>query len=85
MYDSGYFFVNNPLNPLFDQRAEKLKSNRMAGRSLHPERIAGQGQEFELATCASGRFHPDAAHVLAQEKTLRSSMALEEVAGEESR
>ena len=67
MYDADYFFVPNPLNRYTVSQRNKLKDQpRRLGGSLHTERIAGQGQGAELAACAEGQVHLDAALVLAQ-------------------
>jgi len=85
MYDSGYFLSTIRSTAIRSSAREKLKSNRMA-RSISTSRtIAVQGQGIELATCASGRFHPDAAHVWPQEKNSFIIMAPGRSAVEESR
>ena len=67
MYDANYFFVPNPLNRYTVSQRNKLKTNAgRLGRSVHPERIARQGQGAELAARAEGQVHPDDAALLAE-------------------
>ena len=55
MYDADYFFVDNKLNRYNLSQRNKAKGEPgRIGRSLHPERIAGQDQGVELVAGAQG-------------------------------
>ena len=69
---------------LYPEPAQQVQDQRRRfGRSLHPERVARQGQGSELAARAEGQVHPDVAAVLAEgEAALDPRRHLEDPAGE---
>ena len=68
----GLLLRRQSAQPLHAEPAQQAQGQRgRLGRSVHPERIARQGQGIELAAGAEGPVHPDAAACTGRRRSRR--------------